>query len=52
MEFTIIGDENENYMKIIYTDMDHIYMEKAHHKFIIIIIIIIILTSWDGACRL
>ena len=32
--------------------MDHIYMEKAHHKFIIIIIIIIILTSWDGACRL
>ena len=32
--------------------MDHIYMEKAHHKFIIIIIIIIILTSWDGACLL
>ena len=35
-------------MKIIYTDMDHIYMEKAHHKFVIIII----LTSWDGACLL
>ena len=51
MEFTIIGDENENYMKIIYTDMDHIYMEKAH-LFIIVIIIIIILTSWDGACLL
>ena len=32
--------------------MDHIYMEKAHHKFIIIIIIITILTSWDGACLL
>ena len=32
--------------------MDHIYMEKAHHKFIIIIIVIIILTSWDGACLL
>ena len=30
-------------MKIIYTDMDHIYMEKAHYKFTTTIIIIIII---------